>query len=744
MRWRSVLAGLALILTVTAGCSHPVYLDKCVMDGCMNGLNLPPNAVCDPHLGVTPAASAFWPTPADVDSPERPQRFMSLAEAISIALEQGNVGDPGLSGANNDLTLIPTAPTGIAGVGVNQSIRAFALDPAIAASLMEQALSKFDAVWTSSMTWNTTDRPVGTPLDTFQAGNAINAITTQQAQLQTGILKPLPTGGVAGITFTTPYQFTNLPSRVNPSYQPDLQFQFEQPLLQGFGVEINQLRAQHPGSVLTPGVFQQPQINDGILISRLRFDSSRADFERQVDLMVANVEIAYWNLYGAYWSLYAQEAALRQSFETWKINKAKLDSGKATTADVAQARGQYELFRGNRLDALRNVLETERQLRALLNMPGEDGFRIVPADEPTLAPYKPDWTTALNETLALRPELVQARNDLKIQQLNVINQQNTLLPDLRFFATYDINGIGTRLDGASPDNAFRSLSSDHFNNWEVGLRMNWPIGFRLANSNVRIARLNMQRSYIHLRELERRAGSILELEYRELQAFHDQISIQRAQREAYGLQLRTLFNREAAGQIGAGTDVLLEAQRFWATALQAEYQAIVNYNNTLVRFEHAKGTVLQHNNIIINEGGLPECARERAVEHERQRSKALVLCERARPIFQPCLPGGETGPGFMGTGSGAPALPSLNLEKPPPLPKDLPEGVPPPKENKDIKPASAVSDKDLPATLGSVVPAKTPTTLPLALPAIKSDKSDLGLPPVPTPLPSTDGWSPKP
>jgi outer membrane protein TolC len=741
MRWRTVLAGLTLILTATAGCKQ-VYMTECDMKGCMNGLGLPSGLECDPHAGVTPAAPAYCLAPNTVDEPERPPRYVSLAECISIGLEQGNIGDPGLSGTNNDLIGTISIQGGVASTGIAQNIRAFALDPALEGAAIEQGLSKFDAVWTSSLTWNTTDRPVGTPLDTFQAGNSINAIATQQAQLQTGILKPLPTGGVAGITFTTPYQFTNLPSRVNPSYQPALQFQFEQPLLQGFGVEINQLRSQHPGSILTPGVFGQIPLNDGILVSRLRFDIQRAEFERELNQMVTNIEVGYWNLYGAYWSLYAQEAALRQSFETWKINKAKLDSGKATTADVAQARGQYELFRGNRLDALRNVLESERQLRSLLNLPVEDGFRLVPADEPTLAPYKPDWTAALNEALTLRPELMEQRDDLKVQQLFVINNENTLLPDLRFFATYDINGIGTRLDGPTSDNALRSLASDHFNNWELGLRLNWPIGFRLAHANVRIAKLNMQRSLIVLRELEMRAQRFLALYYRELQAFHDQIGIQRAQREAYGLQLRTLFNREQAGQIGAGTDVLLEAQRFWATALQAEYQAVVNYNNALARFEWAKGTVLQHNNITINEGGLPECARERAVEHERQRTKALVLCERAKPVeFQPCMSGHVVTPGFVGVGAGAPALPSLNLEKPPPLPKDLPEGGTPPKDGGSIKQVYSPSETDLPPSLGAVTPAKSPTTLPPVLP---SPKYDSGLPPVPAPLLNTSGWNPKP
>src|SRR5262249_14906816 len=154
-----------------------------------------------------------------------------------------------------DNGLLPT----VQGPSVTGNIRAFAIDPAVAGLEIDRALTRFDAVWTSSMNWNTTDRPVGTPLDTFQAGQntGLNAIKTEAATFQNGIIKPLPSGGVAGITFTTQYQFTNLPSRVNPSYQPALQFSFEQPLLQGFGVEINQIRTAHPGSILNGGAFNQ-------------------------------------------------------------------------------------------------------------------------------------------------------------------------------------------------------------------------------------------------------------------------------------------------------------------------------------------------------------------------------------------------------------------------------------------------------------------------------------------------------
>src|SRR5262249_8891847 len=204
MRWKKVLrGGLALILAASAGCKQTCYLTPCDVDRYVRNNDIPANLVCDPHAGVPPSPASFTPPPTTVDEPERPIRYIALAEAIAIALQQGNVGTSLLDGNANDQGTLPT----LAGVSVAQNIRVFDIDQAIAGTEVERALTRFDAVWTTSMNWTTTDRPIGTPLDTFQAGSSgLNAIRTNAATFTSGIVKPLPTGGVAGITFTTPYQ----------------------------------------------------------------------------------------------------------------------------------------------------------------------------------------------------------------------------------------------------------------------------------------------------------------------------------------------------------------------------------------------------------------------------------------------------------------------------------------------------------------------------------------------------------
>jgi outer membrane protein TolC len=682
---KAVVMGLALVLVATVGCKQQCFLPEPDLDEFHHSAGLPLNAVNDPTLGVAPLIPPVGPPPTPSD-PDRQPWYMTLNEAVAIALERGTTGvesvrfaTPTTLPVNDDL--VAFNGTGVSG---EDGIRVFAFVPAIEQASIEFALGRFDPQFVTSMNWTTTDQPVQ-GLTSFQNGQA--------ATFLTGLVKPLPTGGVAGITFQTQYQNLTRPptgfTLVNPAYTTQLQVGFEQPLWRDYGVEINQvISALSPpaglgisGQLAAAVNGRRPGVPgtavEGILLSRIRFDQSRADFERHVSYLLVNTETAYWALYGSYVDLYAKEQALRQAYETWRISKAKYEAGQINITSFAQTRGQYEKFRGDRLQSLDTVLENERALRAQLGLPIEDGKRIVPVDTPTVAPYKPDWEAALRDTMELRPELVLAREDLKAKQLAIIAQLNFLKPDLRSFANYSINGLGDRLDGngsrvdgtgtVRSDNALRDLASDHFTSWTAGLQLTIPLGYRQEHAALRQARLALAQSYWTLKNQELRAQRALAAAYRELDANYQIIGARRASRIAYAEELEGRFKEFIAGKAfqaaGAGNtivDFLLQAQTDWTTALSTEYASISAYNIALARFEFARGTMLKHDSVNIQEGPLPRCAQVRAVEHEQERAKAILLREREGMVpYQNCS--AEHGKPAMPLlpAVGAPSIPAL-------------------------------------------------------------------------------------
>ena len=637
-RWTLRLLGLGLAASGLVGCKQQLLKreadDQHYRNQALKLGSLTPNLESDPSVTLTPGEWQM-PAPPTVDNPDRPVRHLTLQEAIAIALEQGTTGfltlGGGLGQANENVQ------SGRGGT-FSDSIRVLAFDPAIAGADIEAALAKFDTRLLASQTWSKRDDAPLNVLTNFQNGDA--------ASFSTSLVKGLATGGVAGITYSVDYLLAAVNNGffINPSYRSRLLFQFEQPLLQNYGVEINQLLPNHPGSTQIPRFRPAGGGRvEGILVTRVRFDQAKSEFERNVNHMLLNVEAAYWNLWSAYGTLRARDEALVSAYNVWRNLEARM--GLTNPPDLHRARAQFEAFRVARFQALGQVIESERQLRILLGM-NDDGTRLVPVDSPTLTPFEPDWQAAVHEALNHRPELVQARQDLKLRQFDILVQRNLLKPDLRFVANYDLNGVGDSLAGPTFDangvfnNSMGVLALNKFNNWQFGFQLDVPIGFRDAHSSLRVARLNLLRSFAALRDNERKVLWQLRNQYSRLIENHRTIQAQYAQVQAAERQrenLEALFREGAAANLPVLLEQILSADRTLNDARASLYRAIADYNTTLAAYQFAKGTILPYDNVLISEGPLPECAQVRATEHFRQRTAALVAREREQ---NPTLPSG--------------------------------------------------------------------------------------------------------
>src|SRR5208283_4756151 len=168
MRGKTMVCGMLLALAAIGGCKQQCFLSECDYQhyheitaqnlDCVSGSSIPPEA------GNVPA-------PTTVLDTDRPIRYMSMVEAIAMGLEHGNVGGTfgfaALAGAPQVDLALSFGANGVAG---SDAIRVFALEPAITATGIEAALSKFDAHFTTSVSWSTTDQPISTATQTALAG----------------------------------------------------------------------------------------------------------------------------------------------------------------------------------------------------------------------------------------------------------------------------------------------------------------------------------------------------------------------------------------------------------------------------------------------------------------------------------------------------------------------------------------------------------------------------------------------
>src|SRR5438309_320963 len=129
MRWKHFGVGLALILAGMVGCKQQCFLTECDYNH-YRDLTLGARLDCDATASIQPTVATV-PSPSTVLDPERKIRYLSLAEVIAIALEQGRVGDQDPTG----ITL-----TSLINIGIpasSDTIRVLALDPAVSATDIE-------------------------------------------------------------------------------------------------------------------------------------------------------------------------------------------------------------------------------------------------------------------------------------------------------------------------------------------------------------------------------------------------------------------------------------------------------------------------------------------------------------------------------------------------------------------------------------------------------------------------------
>ncbi len=486
-----------------------------------------------------------------VNDPEALKRGITLAECFALALENGRTGEYFDTAGGERRSSVTGLTRQITAASATDSIRVFAFDPAVLATETEESLSRFDPFWNTTLFWTRFDQPTQdlnpnpSPLELFTVKNEYDAVG-----FRTGLFKPLATGGLAGISFSTDYQFLyglGNTQFVNPAYRPNLAFTLEQPLLRGAGVPINQVLDNHPGGIRTavPPGGRVP----GILLSRIGQQQSALEFERRLHEMIFRVGEAYWGLYSAYWEYYTRETGLKLAHQAWQIAKARYDAGGLAVEDLAMVEEQYHSFRTQRLEALGRgnparpgVLEAERKLRYVIGLPAEDGVQLIPSDEPALEAFAASWEGAWLDARVNRPELKQVHKEIEAAELLIFKARDLLKPDLRFISRFDVNGLGSTV-GAGLDN----FTSQGRPEWEVGLQAQVPLGFREAHSEVARAKLLLAQRYAFLRDQEQKLAFSMQRSFRDVVQYRDEIATRRAQKEAAALQFQARFEKFRAG-----------------------------------------------------------------------------------------------------------------------------------------------------------------------------------------------------
>jgi outer membrane protein TolC len=626
----ALVTACSLLVTATPGCrlrQKPAFTPDCG-DDCYSAI-----ASQVEYPEVTPCTAivddgwaAVQPlTLTNVDNIE--YWDMSLEETVQIALAQSRV--------IRDL--------GGAVLRTPQSVETH-WDPAVIETDprfgMDAALSAFDTQLSASVFGEKNDRALNNEF--FGGGTRLLGQDLMVAQAQ--LAKKAATGSQFAFRHYVDYDANNAPGNIFPSaYNTNFETEVRQPLLQGAGINFNRIA----GSSEIPGLY------NGILIARANADVELTDFEAAVRDLVSNIENAYWDLYFAYRDLDAKIAARDSALETWRRINALYETGRrgGEAEKEAQAREQFYRFQeevqnalsgrlvdgtsvnngssGGTFRAPGGVQVAERRLRMLIGLPPSDGRLIRTGDEPVTAPIHFDWSEINREALVRRVELRRQRFLTRRYELELVASRNYLLPKLDAVGRYRWRGFGDDLlhpdsDGRPRfDNAYADLTSGDFQEWQIGLELNMPLGYRREFAAVRNAELLLTRSRAVLKEQEHlvlhdAAGSVAEFDraWVVAQTTANRLDAARTQIKA----VRAAYDNEKAP-----LDLLLEAQRLLADAESRHFRSLAEYAIAIKNVHYSKGTLLDYDGVMLSEGGWPQKAYSDAARREAGRGKPHPL-----------------------------------------------------------------------------------------------------------------------
>ncbi len=457
------------------------------------------------------------------------------------------------------------------GLEHNYTIRYEAHNPAISQTRLVEAEAAFDVEFFLDSGYSASDQATAS---TFVAN------TSDTRSIQGGFRQLLPSGMQTSVSLSQQRSGNNLPAEyqsINPVYNSSFVAQFTQPLLRGFGLDVNRATIE---------------------VRKHEFTISQEQFVQKVRDTLLDIESAYWQLVSARRTVSILAETLAQNHVTYLNMKERLDHD-ATVVEVANAQSRWQSQEVEYLEAVKLVRDAEDQLKNLMNDPDlilSKSIEIIPTEAFFVAPLTLDHFGEVRTALENRSEVRQAREAIDLRRVSTNVAKNNILPKLDLSFQYEVQGIGT-----TGDNSFDNLTTNRFISYTVSASFAYNFGERAARAAWRRARLEESQAIVQLKQVTDSIVEEVNTTIRTLMVRYEQIppqleSVQAARHNLRALQARTQrIDPNYLETELSGVQQLSNSRRTLLTVLR-------DYNLAIIQLEKAKGTLLEYNNVTVTDG----------------------------------------------------------------------------------------------------------------------------------------------
>ncbi|HDP36145.1 MAG TPA: TolC family protein [Candidatus Hydrogenedentes bacterium] len=466
----------------------------------------------------------------------------------------------------------------------NPDIMIASIEPEKADAEKLAAQGEFDPILQQNLNYSDASISLDQQLRRFAR---ISAIKSTNVSSETVLAGKLHTGTRYAVQFNMNFEETTF-GGFQGEYGGQIGLTLTQPLLRGFGRDVNTIRIRAAGNL-----------------------RNIADAQAELTILnkIADAVKAYWDLAGASETVRVYEGALRNAERLLNINEKRRDIGTAADIDVLQAKAGVAMRQSELIAAYARIADAGDALKLVLNIRDEGLFSkvvIIPTDRPnpesTPAFASADFDEMVENgeiaALEFRPEMRMTDLEIANAELETQRAKNEMLPQ------FDI--VGSYVRGGRDQRFGKTLSGvleEQDSTYGLGVQGAIIIGNRAARGAHQRARLNMRQAEERRKKTEMALMMGVHLAGR---AVMTNKALMESNRQTVRLQEANVAAEEKRLQLGVTTSYqVLRLQEDLTAAHVQELQARIAYEKAVVDFQLATGTLLNELGIDhqrINDG----------------------------------------------------------------------------------------------------------------------------------------------
>lgn len=462
----------------------------------------------------------------------------------------------------------------------NYDIKIAKLDPMIKEKDVTVAKSEFDPKLKIEGKRDISEEPQSNTLLTGTIG--VIQRLDESNELNATIEKPLETGAKftfdfnLGIRqFLDPQTFQTL----NPRSTSSIEAKITQPLLKGAGIFYNRSK---------------------IYIARNDKKKSILQLKEKAIEVINSVQEAYWDLVMAIEELRVRNKSLESAEDLLRKNRIQVKVGTLAPIEVLVAEDGVAKKIDEIIEAENDIKNREDDLKLIMNLSNHSilsDAAIIPLDKASFTITDVTFDESIKIALANRPELFEKGLDIENARITVKQTRNQLLPQLDIEAGISYHGLAGDFG-----NALDSAFSEQFQREFFGVTLEVPLGNREARSNYSKAKLEARKQILERSKQEQVVVVEVRTAVREIKKNAESI---KATEKAQELAQKRLEAEEKKYKVGRSTSLeVLRAQDNLTIAEGKAVKALVDYQKSLGDLDAKMGTILENNNIIIEDTGL--------------------------------------------------------------------------------------------------------------------------------------------